>query len=669
VVGTYRAAEVVVREHPLQTMKHELVQQGRAVEVALSYLSPAAVHAYVAVRVADHDAAAVLAPVVYRRTDGHPFFMVQVTDYLVQAGEPLLTPTVLVALERALPQGLRALIEAQLGQLAAAEQRVLEGCSVAGAEFAAASVAAGSQMEPAAVEAACEALARQRRFLEDHGLVEWPDGTVSGRYGWRHALYQEVVYQRLGAVRQRRWHRRVGARLEQAYGERVHEVAAELALHFERGQDPWRAVQYLRQAADNAVRRHAPYEAITLLTTGLALLATLPETSARAQQELAMQWALAIPLSDVKGPADSEVGQTLARVRALCAQVGETPQLLLMVMGFYWFHVLRGALSTAQELGEEMARLAQRTARPADLLLAHDALGYAGFLKGDYGTAQMHCTQAMAWLDPLTMWEQVADYGYVPGVYCLSTSANVLWCLGFPSQAVQRSQEAIALAQASGDPMSLAFTQLYAAYLHQRRREVLAVQTHAEALLTLATAHGFAHHVAYGTFWRGWALARQGQQAAGLAQMSQGLDDLVATGSLVARPLCLSQLAEATGHAGDVDAGLRLLAEAMEACTTGERGDGLAEAHRLKGELLLQGNGIVQAAEAAACFEQALSIARRQQAKSWELRAAMSLSRLRQQQGKRADAYALLEPVYAWFTEGFDTADLQEARALLEVLA
>jgi adenylate cyclase len=660
----------VVREHPLKTVKHELIAKGQAVEVTLSSLSQAAVQAYVAVRVADHDAAAVLAPVVYRRTDGHPFFMVQVTDYLVQAAEPLLTtPTSLVVLERALPQGLRELIEAQLGQLTAEEQQVLEVGSVAGAEFAVASVAAGLQMAPAAVEAVCEALVRQGRFLEDRGLVEWLDGTVSGRYGWRHALYQEVAYQRLGAVRQTRWHRRLGARLEQAYGERAHEVAAELALHFERGQDPWRAVQYLRQAADNAMRRHAPYEAITLLTTGLALLASLPETSARAQQELAMQWALAIPLSDVKGPADREVEQTLARARTLCAQVGETPQLLLVSMGFYWFYVLRGALSTAREVGEELARLAPRTAKPADLLLAHDAIGYAGFLQGDYGTAQTHCTQAMGWLDPLTLREQVADYGYAPGVFCLSTGANVLWCLGFPSQAVQRSQEAIALAQALGHPLSLAFTQLYAAYLHQRRREVLAVQTQAEALLTLATAHGFPHHVGYGTFWRGWALTRQGQQVAGLAQMSQGLEALVATGSLVARPLCLIQLAEATGHAGDVDAGLRLLAEAMEACTTGERGDGLAEAYRLKGELLLQGKGILPAAEAAACFEQALSIARRQQAKSWELRAAMSLSRLWQQQGKRADAYALLEPVYAWFTEGFDTADLQEARALLQVLA
>src|SRR5262249_59693779 len=265
---------------------------------------------------------------------------------------------------------------------------------------------------------------------------------------------------------------------------------------------------------------------------------------------------------------------------------------------FYWFHVLRGALSNALEIGEEMAQLVRRTAKPADLLLAHAALAYAGFMQADYGTAQTHCTQSMAWLDPLTLREQAAYYGYAPGVFCLSTGANVLWCLGFPSQAVQRSQEAIALAQALDHPLSLIFTQLYAAYLHQRRREVLAVQTHGEALFTLATAHGFSHHVGWGTFWRGWALDRQGQQAAGLAQMSQGLDALVATGTLVARPLCLIQLAEATGQAGDADAGLRLMAEAMEAYTTGQRGDGLAEAYRLKGELLLQGAGILKAAEA-----------------------------------------------------------------------
>ena len=526
----------------------------------------------------------------------------------------------------------------------------------------------GWRLAPAAVEGVCEGLTRQGQFLEDRGLAEWPDGTVSGRYGWRHALYQEVVYQRLGAGRQARWHRVVGERLEQAYGARAAAVAAELALHFQRGQDAWRAVQYLGQAAENAAQRQAPHEVITLLTTALTLLATLPETPARAQQELALQLALGVALSEVKGQATPEVEQTYARVRALCAQVGETPQVVQMLLGLHWFHLTREALSTARELGEQLAQLAQRTARPADLLTAHSALGFTAFLLGDYEAAQTHCAQGIAQLDPSTQRAQAVRYGYAPGVFCLSTAANTLWCLGFPAQAGQRSQEALALAQALKHPRSLAFAHLLAVYLHQRRREVLAAQDQANALLTLATAQGFPQYVGYGTFWQGWALARQGEPEAGLAQMHQGLATLVAMGSFVSRPLCLVWLAEATGQAGDVDAGLRLLAEALEACATNGRGDVLAEAYRLQGELLLQARGVSQAAAAAACFQQALSIARRQQAKSWELRAATSLSRLWQQQGKHAEARALLAPLYGWFTEGFDTGDLQEARALLAAL-
>jgi predicted ATPase len=339
-----------------------------------------------------------------------------------------------------------------------------------------------------------------------------------------------------------------------------------------------------------------------------------------------------------------------------------------MLLVFYWCHLVRGVLSTAGEVGEELVQLAQCAASPTDLLTAHGALGYAAFLRGDYGAAQTHCSQDLAWLDPPTQRAQVARYGYAPGVFCLSIAANTLWCLGYPAQAGQHRAEALALALALEHPLSLAVAHFLATCLHQRRHEVSAVQAQAEALVTLATAQGFPHYVGYGTFWRGWALTRQGQRAAGLAQMHQGLAALVATGTVVMRPLCLVLLAEATGQAGDVEAGLRLLDEALEAFTTSGRGDGLAEACRLQGELLLQAGGGPQAAAAEACFQQALSIARRQQAKSWELRAAMSLARLWQQQGKRAEAYELLAPIYGWFTEGFDTADLQEARTLLEAL-
>jgi predicted ATPase len=259
------------------------------------------------------------------------------------------------------------------------------------------------------------------------------------------------------------------------------------------------------------------------------------------------------------------------------------------------------------------------------------------------------------------------DYAVAPGVRCRALGANTLWCLGSTTQAVQQSQEAVKLAQALAHPHSLAVALHFAAYLHRCRREAPVVQTQAEALLILATAQGFPLYVGYGTCRRGWALAVQGEGEEGLAQLRQGMTAVLATGQTLSRPLCLVLLAEAAGHVGQVAEGLHLLAEALTAFETSGRGDLLAEAYRLQGALLLH-QAAPEAAQAEACFRRAIDLARRQRAKSWELRAATSLSRLWLQQGKRMEARQLLVEVYNWFTEGFDTADLQEASAVLAAL-
>ncbi len=232
---------------------------------------------------------------------------------------------------------------------------------------------------------------------------------------------------------------------------------------------------------------------------------------------------------------------------------------------------------------------------------------------------------------------------------------------------MQRSQEALALAQELAHPQSLAYARFYAAYLHHRRREAPAVQAQAEALLSLATTQGFPLWVGYGTCWRGWALAAQGQGEVGLAQLHQGLAALLATGQTLARALCLVLLAEAAEHTGQVEEALGLLAEALAAFEANSRGDLLAEVHRLQGAFLLRQAG-PEAAHAESCFQEALALARRQQAKSWELRAALSLSRLWQHQGRCDEARRLLTEIYRWFTEGLDTADLREAKAFVHEL-
>jgi predicted ATPase len=255
-------------------------------------------------------------------------------------------------------------------------------------------------------------------------------------------------------------------------------------------------------------------------------------------------------------------------------------------------------------------------------------------------------------------------------VMSLNYTAWILWELGYPDQALRRSQEMRTYAQALSHAFTLARSIFYAAVLYRFRREGATAQEHAEAALAIMTEQGFVHNLGFATINRGWALAAQGQREEGLAQMHQGLATLQATASRLALSEFLALLAEVYGQSGQAEAGLRLLAEALAHVEhTGERFYE-AEVYRIKGEILLHAECRVRnAALAEECFQQALAVARRQQARSWELRAAMSLSRLWQQQGKRTAARDLLAPIYGWFTEGFDTADLQDAKALLEALA
>jgi DNA-binding winged helix-turn-helix (wHTH) protein/predicted ATPase len=673
ILGTYRPLDALDRGHPLRPMVSELRRHPQCQELRLDFWSPAGVAAYLNQRFAGKAYPRELAPLLHQRTQGNPLFLVTVVDDVVRRGV-LREGATSVELEggveavaTGVPESLRHLIEQQLEQLDPGDQALLETASVAGMMFSAATVAAGMEAAMLEVEHRCASLARQQQFVQACGTAAWPDGTLAAQYGFRHAFYHEVFYERVPVARRAQRHRQIGLRLEAGYGPQAQEIAAELAMHFVQGREAQRAVQYLRLAGENALRRNAHQEAVGQFTAALELLATLHETPERAQQELEVQIALGPALMATKGYAAPEVEQTYARARALCQQVGETPHLVPTLWGLCLFYRTQGALPTARELGEQLYTLAQHAAAPAPRLEAHDALGSTLYFLGDYAAARAHLEQGIALTDPAAQRALALRHDVAPGVQCLAFAALTLWCLGYPAQAMRRSQEALALAQELAHSHSLAWTQNFAAWLHHRRREAPAVQAQAEALLTLATAQGFPLLVAYGTCWRGWALAAQGQGAAGLAQMHQGLTALLVMGQTLARPLCLALLAEAAGHSGQVEEGLRLLAEALAAVEVMGRGELLAETYRLQGALLLR-QAVPDAAQAEASFHQALAIARRQQARSWELRAALSLSRLWQQQGKPDEARALLAPIYGWFTEGFETADLQEAKALLEEL-
>jgi predicted ATPase len=301
------------------------------------------------------------------------------------------------------------------------------------------------------------------------------------------------------------------------------------------------------------------------------------------------------------------------------------------------------------------------------LVAVHRALGATLFWMGTAAKAHTHCTQGIALYDSQQHRTYALLYGEDTGVMCHSFAARALWYLGYPDQGLARSQDAVILAQQSAHPFSLSHALNAATSFHQYRREVRLTQERAEALISLATDQGFPQWKAGGAILHGWTLAHQGQAKEGITLINQGLNAFRATGAEIARPYYLALLAEAHGTLGEAEAGLAVLTEALTLVdTTGEHWYE-PELCRLKGALLLQQN-LDNQTEAETCFQQAISIARSQQAKSFELRTTTSLAKLWQQQEKRQEAYDLLVPVYNWFTEGFDTLDLQDAKALLDAL-
>jgi predicted ATPase len=600
---------------------------------------------------------------IVAKTDGLPLYVEELTKMLLQSAllrEDADHYTLTGPLRSvAIPDTLQDALMARLDQLHTAKEVAQLG-AVLGREFAYEMLQALAPQDEATLQAGLAQLVGAEL------LYQWgrpPRAT----YTFKHALIQDAAYASLLRSTRQRVHQQIVQLCETRFPGVVATQPEVVARHCTAAGQDEVAIRYWQRAGQRALQGSAHAEAITHLRQGLAILTTLPETPARLQQELDLQVALGPALYATKGHAAPEVEHAYGRARELCAQLGDTPQLFPVLRGLMLYYQQRGDLQTTSQLGEQLLRLAQAQPDPAPRLLAHHQLGQVLFYRGELAAAQTHQAQALALYDPQAHRALAVRYGIDLGVGSHSHLARALWSLGYPDQALQHGQAARTLAQEVAHPFSLAFALVFAAIVHQCRREVLAAHEQAAAAMTLATKQGFAQWVAWSTVLHGWALAMQGQGEAGLAEIRQGLAADLATGSTSWQPYSLGLLAEASGVGGHPDAGLTALAEALAVTDTTELRYYAAELYRLKGALLLQ-QAVPDAAQAAACFHQALAIARQQQAKSWELRAATSLARLWQSQGKRQEAYDLPAPVYAWFTEGFDTADLQDAKALLEDL-
>jgi predicted ATPase len=470
---------------------------------------------------------------VVAKTDGVPLFVEELLKMILESGllreeaERYVLAGPLPPL--AIPATLQDSLMARLDRLAPVKE-VAQLSAVLGRSFSYDVIRAVSPLDETTLQ---------------HGLAQLVDAELlyqrghppQAQYFFKHALIQDAAYQSLLKSTRQQYHQRIAQVLEAQFPEITTTQPELLAQHYTEAGLAEHAIGYWQRAGQHANVRSAHVEALNHLTQGLALLATLPETPARAQQELDLQMALGVALASTKGFDALEVEQTYSRARLLCAQVGETPQLFPVLRALCRFYYNRDKLRTARDLGDQLLRLAQHAAVPTHLLEAHSALGHTLYYLGDYGAALTHCTQGMALTDLTQQRAQRASHALADGVVCLFTAAHTLWCLGFPAQAVQRSQESLALAQTLEHPLSLATAQMLTARLHYRRRDVPAVQAQAESLLTLATAQGFPFQVGQGTFWRGYALAMQGQGEAGLAQMHQSMAAIVARGGRT-RVLC-----------------------------------------------------------------------------------------------------------------------------------
>jgi predicted ATPase len=633
-------------------------------EITVNRLSPTQV-AQIVTRMTDGKTfpAAVLQQIT-EKTDGVPLFVEEITKSLLESGQ-------LEAVDGhyeltgsfstfAIPATLQDSLMARLDRLVTAKA-VAQYAAVIGRQFAYDVLSTVSQLDEATLQRELGRLV-EAEIVYQRGLP--PQAT----YTFKHALIQDAAYESLLKSTRQQYHQRIARVLEAQFPETAEAEPELLAHHYTEAGLTEQAVHYWYKAGQNAIERSAHVEALAHLRTGLALLQRLPETPERTRREVDMLLALGVSLIATKGQATPEVEQTYHRAQHLCHSLDDPHQLFPVLRGLWNYYIIRAEYQTAHALGEQLLTLAQHAQDPVMLVAAYRALGTTLCCLGAVASASMHFAQGIALYDPQQHRASTFLHGEDAGVICCSRGAWALWCLGYPDQALAQNDQAVTLAQQIAHTFSLSYALSSAAVFHQYRGEVRATQKRAEAAVSLTTERGFPFWMAYGAMLRGWALAHQGQAKEGIEQINQDLRAYRATGAELMRSYFLALLAEAHSVSGQPEAGLTALTEALtHVNTTGERWYE-PELHRLKGELLLA-QSLDNHTEAETCFQHALDIARNQQAKSFELRTATSLARLWQQQGKRQEAHDLLAPVYQWFTEGFDTADLIKAKALLDALA
>jgi DNA-binding winged helix-turn-helix (wHTH) protein/tetratricopeptide (TPR) repeat protein len=676
VLGTYRPAEASVYEHPIREVAQTLRLRRRCLDLALDSLSLADVRRYLLTRFGSEWPS--VARLIHERSDGNPLFVIAIVDELIRRGQLTQSETswTLAAPESqrdlAVPDDVLEMIAEQFQRLPDDERSLLEAASVAGIDFEADTVARAMGRDAEEVEALAERMARSRLFLSI--VRRAADGEGARHYEFAHALHHQVIYRKLPDHRRRRLHQTVGEILESTAGERTPEIASELSIHFERSGDLVRAVKYLRLCVARAEQRFAPKQAVDFAAHALGLVQRLPESAQRGEQELAVRLLLGIPLSVTQGYSSTAVRENYDRARVLCETVGNVRQLFEIVHAV-WYWQLGGAEGDgARESVDELARIAERLDGTWYHWRAKLARGRTELWNGRFGVAVPILLQCIEDITNQTIELKAETYGVDPILAAFTQSAVGLWFIGSPDRARAQALRGLAHAENSRRPFELASALCHTAMIELLRGDTTVAGNLAARATELCADHDIADFLPISRFLLGAAVAERADIEAGLALMLQGLADQRKAMGPFASDIMLASIAAAYGRTGQWDEALRYVDEGIELCETNLERVYAAELWRVKGELLYGRAGTAKRAKeggarivdaADACFQRALAIARRQEARSIELRSAMSIVRLAPSPERARDARKVLRAVLGSFTEGFDTKDLQDAKALL----
>jgi DNA-binding SARP family transcriptional activator/predicted ATPase len=606
---------------------------------------------------------------LYRQTHGHPLFTIELLRGMQERGDLIRDADGRWAEGPALdwetlPARVEAVIGERIERLAQPLRAALRVASVEGELFTAEVVARVQGIDQRQMLGhLSRELDRKHSLVHIQGIQRLGSQPVS-RYRFRHYLCQKYLYEGLDAGERIYLHRDVGNALEALYGDQVKEISMPLARHFQEAGIAEKAIHYLHQAGERAVQLSAYREGVAHLTRALDLLMTLPDSPERAQRELTLQLALGLAWIGAKIYAAEEA---YTRALQLCQQLGQTSELCQVLGELAIRHYVRAEYRRARELAEEALSLAEQAGDPLLIALDHWHLGFISFGLGEHATARAHLGQTISFYEPEQHHHALVSLrGGDAGVVALAYDACCLWCLGYPDQALKRSQEALALARELGHAYTLADALCYGGCLfNAMRRDAETYNQCAEELKQLASDQ-VPPWLGKATWQGGEALAMLGDLEEGIRQIREGLALEQSQAESCHRSTCLCALAEAQASAGQPEEGLATLAEAFAQMEQTDERLWEAELYRLQGELLrAQGDE----AEAEASLLNAIEVARLQQAKSWELRATVSLCRLWRNQDRVDEGRQMLAETYGWFTEGFDTVDLKEAKTLLEELS